>query len=578
MANIYHINMTDLSVTSEEPSEAYKEIGGRGLTSGIVASEVPPTCHPLSAENKLIFAPGLLTGTGAPCGGRLSAGAKSPLTGGIKESNSGGMGALALASLDIKALIFEGKPAAGKLYRLVVNQEGVKIQEADNLAMLGNYDTVAKVYEEFGDKVSCLSIGPAGEMKATGASIAVTDVEGRPTRHCGRGGLGAVMGSKGVKVIVIEPVAGHRMDIADPETFKSGVKKLAAGLKSHAITGEGLPTYGTNVLTNVINEAGGLPTRNFSQGKFEGAEKISGERQHDIILQRGGQIAHACQRGCVIKCSRTYNDKDGKYLTKGPEYETIWAHGSNCCIDDLDAIAVMDRMEDDLGLDTIETGAAIGVAMEAGIIPFGDAQAAIGLLKEVSEGTPLGRLIASGAETLGKAYGVDRVPTVKGQSMPAYDPRAIQGIGVTYATSTMGADHTAGYVISQNILGVGGKVDPLSPEGQVELSRNTQIATAAVDAAGLCLFITFATADIPDAMDGVCEMLSGLLGREYGADDFTEMGKAVLTNERKFNIAAGFSSADDRLPWFCKKEPVAPHNITFKVTDEDLDEVYNFVE
>lgn len=578
MAVIYRVNMSELTVSAEEPGAALADLGGRGLTSAIVAAEVPPTCHPLSAPNKLVIAPGILTGTGAACSGRISVGAKSPLTGTIKESNSGGQAALAMAALGIKAIVLEGKPRKKKLYRLVVTKDGVKIEAADGLAGLGNYDTVKRQFDEFGDKVACASIGPAGEMLTAAASIAITDVERRPTRHCGRGGMGAVLGSKGVKVIVIDPAGGPRTKPADPETFKKGAKKFVEALKKHPLTGETLPKFGTNVLANVINEAGAYPTRNFSDGQFEGTEAVSGERQHDLILERGGEgrIAHACHRGCTIKCSRIYVDEKGRYLTKGPEYETIWAHGANCGIDDLDAIARMDRLDDDLGLDTIEMGATIGVAMEAGVIPFGDAEGAVGLLEEIGKGTPLGRLVASGADVLGKTYGVDRIPTVKGQAMPAYDPRATQGIGVTYATSTMGADHTAGYSIAANVLGVGGNVDPLKPEGQVELSRNLQIATAAIDASGLCLFVAFSVLDDPNAMDAICEMLSGFYGRPYTADDFLALGKQALARERQFNTAAGFTAADDRLPDFFKTEKLAPHNVTFSVPDEELDTVYEF--
>lgn len=576
MTVIYRINMTDLTVRAEQSDEASRLLGGRGLTSKMLIDEVPPTCHPLSAENKLIFAPGILTGTGAPCAGRLSAGAKSPLTGTIKESNAGGMVSLALAALGIKALVLEGQPDGKTLYRLLIAKDGVKIEPADSLAGLGNYDTTAKQFEQFGDKVTCLSIGQAGEMRAAAAGIAVTDIEGRPTRHCGRGGLGAVMGSKRVKVIVIDPEGGQRSKPAQPEAFKAAVRKFAASLKEHPLTGETLPTYGTNALANVINEAGAYPTRNFSEGRFEGTEAISGEHQHEVIVERDGMIAHACHRGCTIKCSRTYLDKNGKFLTKGPEYETVWAHGANCGIDDLDAVAQMDRMDDDLGLDTIEAGATIGVAMAAGIIPFGDAAGAIGLLEEVRKGTPLGRLIAAGAEVLGKAYGVSRIPTVKGQSMPAYDPRAMQGMGVTYATSTMGADHTAGYAVTANVLAVGGNVDPLKPEGQIELSRNLQIATAAIDAAGLCLFVAFAMLDDKNAMDAVCEMLGAFLGQPFSGEDFAAIGKAVLAAELKFNAAAGFCDGDDRLPDFFKKEKLAPHDATFSVSDDDLDTVLDF--
>ena len=574
---IYRVNMTDLTVSSEPANGDLQQMGGRALTSTIVAKEVPPTCHPLSAENKLVFAPGILSGTGAPCSGRLSAGAKSPLTRTIKESNSGGMGAIDLAICGVHAIVLEGEPAEGKLFRLVVTPEGITIQPADELAGLGNYDTVARQYAEFGDKVACISIGPAGEMRSLAASIAVSDVEGRPTRHCGRGGLGAVMGSKGVKVIVIDSTEGQRPKPADAALFKAGVQEYSSALKKHPLTGEGLPKYGTNSLANVINAAGAYPTRNFSTGQFEGTEPISGERQHDVIVERGGQIAHACHRGCTIRCSRTYVDENGQYVTKGPEYETIWAHGANCGIADLDAIARMDRMDDDLGLDTIEIGATIAVAMEAGIIPFGDAEGVIRLLEEVREGTPLGRLIASGAEVMGKTYGVRRIPTVKGQSMPAYDPRAVQGIGVTYATSTMGADHTAGYAIATNVLGVGGNVDPLKSEGQAELSRNLQVATAAIDTSGLCLFVAFAILDDSSTLEGICKMIGGLRGEPFNTDDFLTIGKQTLATERAFNEAAGFSCFDDRLPDFFKTEQLAPHNATFIVSDEELDTVYQAI-
>jgi aldehyde:ferredoxin oxidoreductase len=410
MAVIYRINMSDRTVRTEEADQTCRRLGGRGLTSTMLAAEVPPDCHPLSAENKLIFAPGILTGTAAPCSGRLSVGAKSPLTGTIKESNAGGTAAIAMATLGIKAIVLEGKPTEKTLYRLVIGHDGVKIEEADDLAGLGNYDTVAKEFERFGDKVTCMSIGPAGEMFAAAATIAVTDMENRPTRHCGRGGLGAVMGSKGVKTIILDPAGGARPKPADPERFKAAARKFAKALKNNPISGEGLPTFGTNSLADVMDQAGGFPTRNFSQGQFEGIEKINAQRQYDLITERKGVIAHACHPGCTIKCSRIYMDKDGKYLTKGPEYETIWAHGPNCGIDDLDAIAQMDRIDDDLGLDTIETGVTIGVAMEAGILPFGDAEGAIGLLEEVRKRTPLGRLVAAGADVLGKAYGVERIP------------------------------------------------------------------------------------------------------------------------------------------------------------------------
>ena len=562
----------------EEPLGDYAGLGGRAMTSAIVAKEVPPLCHPLGADNKLVIAPGLLSGTTAAMSGRLSVGCKSPLTGGIKESNAGGQASQVLARLGYAAIVLEGKPKDDTLYKVLVNKDGVTVTADNSLCMLGNYDLVEKMKSEFSDKVACISIGTAGEMKMAAASIAVTDMEQRPTRHAGRGGVGAVMGSKGVKVIVLDDAGMKMRPPKDPNKFKEANQAWVAGLRKHPVTGEGLPAYGTNVLTNVINEAGAYPTKNFMWGRFDGCSKISGETQAETENTRGGKgsATHGCHRGCIIRCSGTYTDKDGHYMTKQPEYATVWAHGGHCGIDDLDAIAMLDRLDDDFGVDTIEMGATIGVAMEAGVAKFGDAQAAINLVKEVGKGTPLGRILGSGAEVTGKVFGVERIPTVKGQAMPAYDPRGIQGIGVTYATSTMGADHTAGYAVTANILGVGGKVDPLTPEGQVELSRNLQIATAAVDSTGMCLFIAFAVLDQPETFQALIDMINAFYGGELTADGVAELGKSVLKTERDFNARAGFTSKQDRLPEYFIKEKLPPHDVTFKVKDEELDQVFNW--
>ena len=560
----------------ETPVGEYAGFGGRAMTSAIVSKEVPPLCHPLGAENKLVIAPGMLSGTIAAMSGRVSVGCKSPLTGGIKEANAGGQAAQVIARLGYAAIVLEGQPKDDTPYKIFINKDGVKITADKSLKMLPNYDLVEKMKAEYGDKIACVSIGPAGEMKMSAATVACTDMELRPTRHAGRGGVGAVMGAKGVKVIVLDDSGMKMRSPKDPEKYKEANKKFVEGLRQHPVTGQGLPAYGTNVLTNILNEVGGYPTYNFKQGRFESAGKISGETQAELEVKRGGLATHGCHRGCVIQCSGVYNDKDGHYLTKQPEYETVWAHGGNCGICDLDAIAMLDFLDDNYGLDTIEMGATIGVAMEAGLAKFGDAEAAINMMKEVGKGSYLGRILGNGAAFTGKAFGVERVPVVKNQAMPAYDPRAVQGVGVTYATSPMGADHTAGYAVAQNVLKVGGDVNALKPEGQVELSRNLQIATAAIDSTGMCLFIAFAILDQPETFQALLDLLNAFYGLTLTGDGVTELGKKVLTMERDFNTRAGFTAQNDRLPRYFTKEKLPPHNVTFEVKDEDLDKVFSW--
>lgn len=572
---IFRINMSDKSVRVEAVPEKWQGLGGRGLTSTIVADEVRPTCHPLGKDNKLVFAPGLLSGTTAANSGRLSVGAKSPLTGTIKEANSGGTAAQMLARLGIKALIIEGKPTdAGKWYGLYVTAGGVRIEEESEVVGMGNFATIQALNRRFGDKVGVIAIGPAGEMQMRAANISLKDPDNH-IRSQGRGGLGAVMGSKQVKFIAIEPT-DRKVEIADPEAFKTASRTFAKALVDNPIT-KALSQYGTNVLVNIINEAGGMPTRNFTAGQFEGHEAISGETMHDTIVARGGKPRHNCHPGCVIQCSQIYNDLKGQYKTSGFEYETIWALGADCCIDDLDCLAEADNIMDDLGLDSIEIPVAFGVAMEAGILKFGDGAELCRILREeVGKGTPLGRIIGNGAASVGQTYGVTRVPVVKNQSIPAYDPRAIKGIGITYATSTQGADHTMGYTIATNILGAGGTLDPLSKEGQVELSRNLQIATAAIDSTGMCLFIAFAALDDAACLPALIDMINARFGITLTAEDVTGLGMKILKTERAFNLAAGFTNLDDRLPDFFREEPIAPHNAVWDISDEAIDSFWNF--
>ena len=574
---IFRVNMTGLSSTIDEVPEELMGLGGRGLTSTVVANEVPATCHPLGESNKLVFAPGLLSGTTAVNSGRLSVGAKSPLTGTIKESNSGGIGARTLARMGIKALIIEGLPTDdAKWYGIHVTADEVKIVDATPLGGKGNFEVVEVLEQSVNKDVAVLTIGVAGERRMTAANISVKDPDSK-LRSLGRGGLGAVMGSKRIKYIALDPTgAPAHVAVADEAKFKAANKVFAKALLEHGVSGEGLPAFGTAILINVINGLGALPTRNFRYGQFDGAEKISGETLAENAEKRGGKVKHGCSVGCVVQCSQVYNDEDGNYLTSGFEYESIWALGANCCIDDLDKIAKADSIMDDIGIDSIETAVAIAVAMEGGAIEFGDADAMLNLLGEIKEGTPLGRIVGNGAAMVGKAFGVTRVPVVKGQSIPAYDPRAIKGIGITFCTTPMGADHTAGYTITSNVLGVGGTVDPLKKEGQVELSRNLQIATAAVDSTGMCVFVAFAVLDNPDALPAIVDMINARFGISLTGDDVTELGKKILKIEHGFNIAAGFTNKDDRLPEFFSTEKIPPHNAVWDFTDEEIDAFWDF--
>ncbi len=565
MAKIIRVNLTQQTILSEPVPDKYFMLGGRGLTSQIVFDEVDPTCDALGKNNKLVIAPGLLTGTLAPSSSRLSLGAKSPLTGGIKESNAGGTVARKLANLEIKAIILEGIPADRSWYLLKITNTEATILPAGDIAGLGNYDTVASLQALYGPKVGIISIGPGGERKMSAASVAVTDPEGRPCRHCGRGGLGAVMGSKGIKAVVIDDngVDGQLFTVADRKAFNEVARTWA---KAMVQAKAGLTNFGTAALVNPVSAAGGLPTRNYRTGTFEGSDKINGTALAETTKSRGGRTGHACSPGCVIRCSNIYHDAEGKYLTAGLEFETIVLMGSNLGIDSLDVIAALDRRCDDYGLDTMEMGNAIGVAMEAGIAPFGDRKAALRLLDEAGEGTVLGRVLGQGSTVTGKVFGVTRVAAVKGQGMAGYDPRALKGTGVTYATSPMGADHTAG-----NLLPGRAGVDCSSPDGQIKASRDLQIMSAVIDNMGLCLFV----GPLPPEMEIISRLLTSALGRPFSIEDVLEIGKGILRTELAFNRAAGLHSASDRLPEFFSMEKLSPKGLVFDVSDKDIKQMYS---
>lgn len=570
MPQILRINTRTKEYAFEDVG-VYANLGGRALTSRIITKEVPATCHPLSAENKLVIATGLLGGSTAANSGRISVGTKSPLTGGIKESNAGGLFAHKMPKMDLLAIILEDKPAEQAPFSTIFISDGkVEFKDASDIVGMDNYPAHDKLLEEYGDKLVAAMIGPAGETVRQTATIQFTDPYKRPARSAGRGGTGAVMGSKKVKAIVLDPEVNNKVEAADNDAFKEARKTWAGILKGHPVTNEGLPGFGTSILVNVVNEAGALPGKNFRMGQVEHAADISGEKIAETIEARGGKTTEGCHVGCMIQCSQQYNDSKGEYLTSGFEYETVWAMGANAMIQDIDDIAMLDRICDEKGMDTIEIGNTIAIAMDGGIIPWGDGKAAIELISKVGSDDPMGMIIGNGVDFAGGAFGVERLPTVKGQSMPAYDPRAVKGVGVTYATSAMGADHTAGYGVAQNILKVGGDIDGHKKEGNVELSKNLQVATAAIDSMGFCLFVAFAVLDAENGVQTMADLVQAWTGNTFTADDLVNLGIRCMQDEQLFNERAGFTKMDDRLPRFFETDQLPPHNVVWDYDEDEL--------
>lgn len=591
---IIRINMNDLSVKWEELPDKYETLAGRAFTSTIISEEVDPMCHPLGPNNKIIVSPGLLAGTFAPSSGRLSIGAKSPMTGGIKEANAGGLTATKLGRLGIRGIIIEGQPPEGTedWYSIIIKKDSCEIKKTNEYANKGLYDLIEQIWKDYPNKPGAIGCGIAGQRLNVGSGVFGNNIENTdPGRYAGRGGLGAVLGSKRIVTMITDDSEGSKPDIKDQELFKNGSKALTTALNAHPVTGKlndeegspygGLKNYGTNVLMNILNEAGGLPSKNFRSGRFEKAAKISGEAVHELVEKTKkefgdaaeGKYGHPCHPGCVMACSNAVPYEDtGKMHVSPLEYESAWSLGTNLQIGELEDVAELNRLCNDLGLDTIETGNTIAMFMEAGIIDFGDGKAAVKLLKEAYDNKSVtGRLICSGALLAGKVLGVSRIPVVKGQSLPAYDPRPIRGIGVTYATSPMGADHTAGYTIAAEILGVKGEVnDPRGLE-KADLSRAFQATTAYIDSVGYCVFIAFCILDDDSGMQGMQDTVNGFLGKEI---DIGEYGTAVLEKELAFNRRAGFTKEDDRLPEFFYNDPCPPHDVTFDVKDEEVDKVF----
>ncbi len=560
MEKIIRIDMTERKVTTEKTPADYQFLGGRGLSARILNKEVPALAHPLGSENKLVVAPGLLAGTMAPSFGRISFGAKSPLTHTIKETNAGGTAAQKLDRLGIKAVIIQGKPKDDQGHILLIDARETRLLPAPELSGKMNYELAGLLQDKYGNDIGIISIGPAGEAKMTASSIAVTDQDGRPSRHAGRGGLGAVMGSKGIKAIVINAKGTKVADTLDKEAFKETVRDLIETLKQDKGS-QSFSQFGTPGGIRFLSQLGSMPSWNYHGGPVEGIENIYGDAIARVNQGRGGRM-HGCMPGCVVKCSIVFHGDDGTHLTSGLEYETLGMLGTNLAIANLDAIARMDRMCDELGVDTIEVGSAIAQVMEAGVIQFGDEQRVLEVLKEIGKGAPMGRVVGQGAAFTAHYFGLDRVPTAKGQAIPAHDPRACKAVGVTYCVSPMGADHTAGIDYR----------DPLSREGQVTRSRNNQILMAANDSVGYCFLA------MPSKGSLMYEVFAKLINARYGTDlkaeDMINTGITTIREELAFNRSAGWTDVENQLPGFMRTEKLPPNDVVFDIPKEEIDNIY----
>src|SRR5579884_430534 len=403
MKNVLRVNVGTGQISSEPLQARYERLAGRALSSRIVADEVPATCDPLGPFNKLVFTAGYFAGTSLTSAMRTSVGGKSPLTGTIKESNAGGTLSMKMALHGYRALIVEGDPPSNELRILHITREGARLEPAEDLRGKGNLELAGILRERYGERAGMASIGPAGEYFMSASAIAHSDAEGRLSRVSARGGLAAVMGRKGLKAIVIDDVKGVVPKAVNVEAWRAGQRQYTTIVDKSPFT-KMYREVGTSGMVRVMQGNGGLPTRNYSNGHFEGFEGISAETFVQNIVERGGAglQTHACMPGCIIRCSNVYPDKDGKEIVSPVEFETIGMMGSNLGIGDIDVVAQLNRRCNDYGLDTIEMGVTLGVVMESGMIPFGDGEGAIRLLEEVGKGTILGRLLGAGALVTGK--------------------------------------------------------------------------------------------------------------------------------------------------------------------------------
>ena len=564
---IVRVNAKTGKIGKEKASPVEMRWGGRLLISKFLLREVPPACDPLGRHNKLIVAPGLLGGSSVTTTGKFSVGGKSPLTRGVKESDVGGEAGDKIAALGIKALVLEELPDKPSTLVLKVDAARIELLDMPELKDKLVSETIRLLRGRFGGQAGIICIGPAGEMRMGAAGVAVSGPKDIQVRYAARGGLGAVMGSKGIKAVVIDDTDAPPVSVFDETLLRKAGKDLVERIMADPKT-ENRHKYGTPAVLMMCNELGILPTRNFSAGSFEMAGEICGDRVAEVIAKRGGEgrSGTPCVRGCVISCSNVFPDAGGKKTVASLQYENIALLGSNCGIGSLDDIAALDDLCNQVGVDAIETGAAIGVAMEAGVIAFGDAEGAKDLVRQIGRGTWLGRILGNGVVVTGKVLGVRRVPAIKGQAIAAYDPRALKGNGVTYVTSPMGADHTAG-----NALETAKTVNPLGIESQVETSRRLQIRAAILDTMGLCLFTRPPFTKDPDLF---LPLLKGRYGWDLTYADVQRMGLDVLETEREFNRLSGAGEEFNDMPEFMREEPLPPMNSVYDVPMEEMRRIW----
>jgi aldehyde:ferredoxin oxidoreductase len=545
---ILRVDMTSQTTSFDAFPAEWDLLGGRALSAKILLAECDPACDPLGPDNVLVMAPGVLSGTSAPTSGRISMGGKSPLTGGIKEANAGGNPGQHLMKLNIRAVVVKGKPAdAERRYGLVVNESGAEVVPADEYKGMWNYASCEKLLANYPATASAISIGPAGELGLKGASIACTDQEKyrAPARHAARGGLGAVMGSKGLKWVVVDPGRARPRQAADSAGFNALVRSYSKGY----LDGPQMFKYGTSAILPTANMFHTLPYKNRTDGQSPDAANLAGAKIVESFAVRGGMM-HNCMTGCIVKCSNVVNDENGTYLTSALEFETLALLGSNCGVGTWEEVAPLDRLCDEIGVDTVEAGAAIAVLMDAGQMEWGDVKGMTKVLEEVANGTDLGKTVGDGAVAVGKRFNHARVPAVKGQAVPAWDPRPLKATGVTYASSAMGADHTAGLIVNPG----------LPPDQYAQASQEAQLINAVCDSSGFCQFLQ-------PTLDNIREFYGLMSGSEVTRDQVYDIGWQCLSDEWEFNRRAGLTDSDDDLPACLREEGVGPGGIMkFDVT------------